>query len=129
MPPAASPSPTRASPPSWTRRSSSSRPVAEPRTPVAAHPGRNWARVRRTGLPYLLLLPAVVFELLVHVVPMLTGIFMSFKHLTEFFIRNWGAAPAAGWDNYRFALDFNGAIGRQLLQSFWTTCAFTVLTV
>ncbi|WP_042364743.1 carbohydrate ABC transporter permease [Streptacidiphilus neutrinimicus] len=103
--------------------------MAEARTPAPARPSRSWARVRRAGLPYLLLLPAVLFELLVHVVPMLTGIYMSFKHLTEFFIRNWSAAPAAGIDNYRFALDFNGAIGRQLLQSFWTTCAFTVLTV
>ncbi|SEM06031.1 carbohydrate ABC transporter permease [Streptacidiphilus jiangxiensis] len=102
--------------------------MADARTP-AAHPSRNWARVRRAGLPYLLLLPAVVFELLVHVVPMLTGIYMSFKHLTEFFIRNWSAAPAAGVDNYRFALDFNNAVGKQLLESFWTTCEFTVLTV
>ncbi|MEY9876346.1 multiple sugar transport system permease protein [Streptacidiphilus sp. MAP12-33] len=102
--------------------------MAEARTP-AAHPSRNWARVRRAGLPYLLLLPAVLFELLVHVVPMLVGIYMSFKHLTEFFIRNWGAAPAAGFGNYRFALDFNGAIGKQLLESFGTTCEFTVLTV
>ncbi|WP_408022797.1 carbohydrate ABC transporter permease [Streptacidiphilus fuscans] len=81
------------------------------------------------GLPYLLLLPAVLFELLVHVVPMLVGIFMSFKQLTEFFIRNWTAAPSAGLDNYRFALNFNGAIGSMLLHSFLVTCGFTVLTV
>ncbi len=80
-------------------------------------------------LPYLLLLPAVLFELLVHIVPMVTGIVMSFKQLTEFFIRNWGAAPSAGLANYRFALDFNGAVGKALLQSFLITLAFTVLTV
>ncbi|WP_377268030.1 carbohydrate ABC transporter permease [Peterkaempfera sp. SMS 1(5)a] len=97
--------------------------------PPPVPPWRSWVRVRRAGLPYLLLLPAVCFELLVHVVPMLVGIFMSFKQLTQFFIRNWGAAPGAGLNNYRFALDFNGAIGRTLLHSFWVTCAFTVLTV
>jgi multiple sugar transport system permease protein len=88
-----------------------------------------WRRVQRAGLPYLLLLPAIVFELLVHVVPMLIGIFMSFKRLTQFFIRNWTAAPSVGLDNYHFALDVNGVIGQQLLHSFWITCAFTVLTV
>jgi multiple sugar transport system permease protein len=98
-------------------------------SPPRASSRRSWARVRRGGLPYLLLLPAVLFELLVHVVPMLVGIFMSFKHLTEFFIRNWSAAPAAGFDNYRFALDFNSAVGRNLLHSFEVTCGFTALTV
>ncbi len=70
-----------------------------------------------------------MFELLVHVVPMLVGIYMSFKQLTVFFIRNWSAAPDAGLTNYRFALDFHSAVGRQLLSSFWVTCSFTVLTV
>ncbi|MEZ0064640.1 multiple sugar transport system permease protein [Streptacidiphilus sp. MAP12-20] len=109
-----------------TARSRASAPRPEP--PSASSP-RSWARIRRAGLPYLLLLPAVLFELLVHVVPMLVGIFMSFKHLTEFFIRNWSAAPGAGFDNYRFALDFNSAVGRNLLHSFEITCGFTVLTV
>lgn len=86
-------------------------------------------RVRRAALPYLLLLPAVVFELLVHVVPMVVGIVMSFKKLTEFFIRDWSSAPGAGFSNYRIALNFNGAVGHQLLQSFWTTCLFTLCVV
>jgi len=98
--------------------------------PAAARPRRwSWARVRRAGLPYLLLLPAVCFELLVHVVPMLVGIWISFKQLTEFFIRNWGAAPSAGLDNYRFALNIDNAVGSALLQSFWTTLSFTLLVV
>ncbi|HET6504114.1 MAG TPA: sugar ABC transporter permease [Amycolatopsis sp.] len=98
--------------------------------PPPARPARRrWQRVGRAGLPYLLLLPAVLFELLVHVVPMLVGIFMSFKQLTQFFIRNWSGAPSAGLDNYRFALDFSNVVGQQLLDSFWITCAFTVLTV
>jgi len=99
-----------------------------PPPPVRRGPSR-WARVRRGGLPYLLLLPAILFELLVHVIPMCVGVFMSFKQLTQFFIRNWTAAPYAGLRNYHFALDFNGAIGKQLLHSFWITCAFTVLVV
>ena len=103
------------------------------RPPAAPAPVRSrrmsWARVRRAGLPYLLLLPAVCFELLVHVIPMLVGIWISFKQLTEFFVRNWGAAPSAGLNNYRFALNFNNAVGSELLHSFWVTLSFTVLVV
>ncbi|NED84308.1 sugar ABC transporter permease, partial [Streptomyces sp. SID11233] len=42
-------------------------------------------RVRRVGLPYLLLLPALLFELLIHMIPMVVGIFMAFKELTQFY--------------------------------------------
>ncbi|WP_328393308.1 sugar ABC transporter permease [Streptomyces sp. NBC_00390] len=86
-------------------------------------------RIRRGGLPYLLLLPAVVLELLVHLIPMAIGILMSFRRLTQFYIRNWSAAPWAGPDNYKFAVDVDAPIGRALLDSFFVTCVFTVLAV
>ncbi|MEZ0493976.1 carbohydrate ABC transporter permease [Kineococcus sp. TBRC 1896] len=77
-------------------------------------------------LPYLLLLPALVFELLVHIVPMLTGIWISGLQLNQFFIRRWLDAPSAGLDNYRVALNFDGAVGEALLNSFVVTFAFTL---
>ncbi|MFE1442679.1 carbohydrate ABC transporter permease [Streptomyces sp. NPDC058739] len=86
-------------------------------------------RLRRIGLPYLLLLPALVFELLVHLVPMLMGIVMSFKELTQFYIRDWAAAPWSGLDNFKMAVDFDAPVGEALLRSFWTTCLFTVCSV
>jgi multiple sugar transport system permease protein len=85
----------------------------------------SWARIT----PYLLILPAILLELLIHVVPMGVGIWMSFIRLTQFFITNWGAAPFAGLDNYVVALDFDNPLGRQLLQSFGVTLAFTILVV
>ncbi|MFC6081775.1 carbohydrate ABC transporter permease [Sphaerisporangium aureirubrum] len=88
-----------------------------------------WARLRRGGLPYLLILPAVLLELLIHVVPMLVGVGMSFLKLTQFFIRNWTAAPFAGLDNYRVAVDFDSAVGRSLLHSFTVTVVFTAIAV
>lgn len=86
---------------------------------------------RRPGvwIPYALLAPAVIFELLIHIIPMLTGIWMSFVKLTRFYIANWSAAPFAGLKNFSMALDFNRAVGKDLLQSFLVTCAFTVLVV
>ncbi|HZG03057.1 MAG TPA: sugar ABC transporter permease [Streptomyces sp.] len=86
-------------------------------------------RLRRAGLPYLLLLPALVLELLVHLVPMVVGTAMSFKELTQFHIRNWGAAPWSGLGNYDVAVDFDAPVGQALLHSFLVTCQFTVLSV
>jgi multiple sugar transport system permease protein len=88
-----------------------------------------WARLRRLGLPYLFLLPALLCELLVHLIPMIVGVVMSFKELTEFYIRNWTNAPAAGLGNYRIVVNFSGAIGHELLDSFFTTCVYTACVV
>lgn len=79
--------------------------------------------------PYLLVLPAVLLELLIHIVPMLVGIWMSFVQLTQFYIRDWTTAPWAGFGNYRIALDANSPIGRDLLHSFTITIAYTVIVV
>ena len=98
-------------------------------TPTRPATGRT--RRRRSGwwLPYVLLAPAVVLEIFIHVVPMLTGIYMSFLKLTKFFISNWSGAPFAGLHNYQLGLDFNGAVGKALLHSFLVTCAYTVVVV
>ncbi|QNE33784.1 carbohydrate ABC transporter permease [Leifsonia shinshuensis] len=80
-------------------------------------------------LPLVLLAPAIIFELLIHVIPMLTGIWISFLQLTKFFIANWSEAPFVGLKNYQVALDFNTSIGAGLLTSFLITCGFTILVV
>ncbi|MFE9236470.1 carbohydrate ABC transporter permease [Streptomyces sp. NPDC007007] len=86
-------------------------------------------RIRQGGLPYLLLLPAVLLELLIHIIPMVIGIVMSFRQLTQFFIRDWGAAPWSGLDNYKIAVDIDAPIGEALLHSFFVTCVFTFFSV
>ncbi|MDJ0383104.1 sugar ABC transporter permease [Streptomyces sp. G-G2] len=90
---------------------------------------RRTGRLRRTALPYLLLLPALLMELLIHLVPMVMGILMSFRQLTQFFIRDWSRAPWTGFDNYSLAVDVNAPVGEALLRSFLTTCEFTLLSV
>jgi multiple sugar transport system permease protein len=89
-------------------------------------------RRRRTvgkWIPFALIAPAVLLELLIHIVPMLVGIWMSFIKLTQFFIANWAAAPFAGLDNYTISLDFSQAQGQALLTSFLETCVYTVFVV
>lgn len=91
----------------------------------ARRPGRR----RRIALPYLLLLPALLLELLIHLIPMAMGIVASFRELTQFHIRDWTNAPWAGFDNYDLAVDVNRPVGEALLGSFLTTCLFTLLSV
>lgn len=95
--------------------------------PASFRPGRrfSWGRVT----PYLLILPAILFELLVHVIPMIVGVWMSFIQLTQFYITNWLEAPFVGFNNFRIALDFANPLGQQLAQSFGITLVFTILTV
>ncbi|RSM55955.1 ABC transporter permease [Amycolatopsis sp. WAC 01376] len=102
-----------------------------PAVKAAGAPGPHRVRRkrRRVALPYLLLLPAILLELLVHVIPMIAGLVMSFFKLTQFSIRDFTSAPAAGLDNYEFVLDFNSAAGKALLGSFWISVLYTVLSV
>lgn len=84
-----------------------------------------WKRIT----PYLLILPAIAFELLVHVVPMFVGIWMSFIRLTQQYLSDWQHAPFAGLANYGKAVDFGNVLGHQLASSFGVTLAFTVLVI
>jgi multiple sugar transport system permease protein len=102
-----------------------------PRTADAAPaaPPKRRRRPKGWWLPLVLLAPAIVFELLIHVIPMLTGIWISFLQLTKFYIANWGAAPFVGLKNYTVALDVNTSIGKGLFASFFITVGFTILVV
>jgi multiple sugar transport system permease protein len=80
-------------------------------------------------VPYLMVLPAILLELLVHIIPMLVGIWMSFVELTQFYISNWASAPWAGLGNYKIALDVHSPIGSDLLHSFAITVVYTVIVV
>ncbi|MEU9798911.1 sugar ABC transporter permease [Streptomyces sp. NPDC051000] len=114
---------TTTAPPRTGRRTvRKNRPGVAPRT-------RRSGRLRRISLPYLLLLPALVLELLVHLIPMVIGIVVSFKELTQFYLRDWGNAPWAGLDNYSLTVDFDAPVGEALLSSFFTTCLFTFFSV
>ncbi|MGZ0202469.1 carbohydrate ABC transporter permease [Streptomyces sp. RM1] len=97
--------------------------------PTARRPRRRTGRTHRALLPYLLLLPALLLELLVHLVPMVIGVMMSFKELVQIYIRDWSSAPWAGLGNYRMTVDFDAPVGAALLHSFLVTVGFTLLSV
>lgn len=108
-----------------TRGVSAKADTARPASPRAPR----FVRLRRGGLPYLLCLPAILLELLVHVVPMLVGIVMSFFKLTQLYLRNWQNAPFGGLDNYKVSLQLDNAVGASLIRSFLLSVAFAVLSV
>jgi multiple sugar transport system permease protein len=99
------------------------------RSETAPAPPRRTRHVSRRVLPYLFLLPALLLELGIHLVPMVVGVWMSTRELTQFYIRDWSTAPAAGLENYRVAVDLDAPVGAELLHSFWVTLAYTVLSV
>jgi multiple sugar transport system permease protein len=76
-----------------------------------------------------LLAPAVVLMVLVHLLPMLGGFYLSFKNLNVFTFSRLFNAPWAGLDNYRAILfdadnplrsGFTGAVQNTLVYTFWT---------
>jgi multiple sugar transport system permease protein len=103
-------------------KSSSRRPQRSGRSGEHGHHSKRW-------LPYALIAPAVVFELLIHFTPMVTGIWISFLRLTNASIANWSTAPFAGIANYQVAVSTTNAQGLALAQSFGITAGFTVIVV
>lgn len=105
------------------------RPAGRPARDGTQGRPRKRRRLNRSYLPYLLLAPAIVLELGIHVVPMLVGVWMSLLELTQFHIRDWSTAPFAGLQNYRVTFDVDSATGKDLLHSFWVTVLYTVASV
>jgi multiple sugar transport system permease protein len=101
----------------------------KPAAATAAPPPARPRRRRRELLPYLLLIPAVLLELLIHIIPMLAGVGISLLQLTEMYLSNWSAAPFAGASNYAIAVNLHGATGQALLHSFWVTLLYTLLVL
>jgi multiple sugar transport system permease protein len=80
-------------------------------------------------LPYGLILPAAVLELLIHIIPTGMGVWMAFRGLTQLTIANWTSAPSVGLANFRAGLNPDGPIGSALYSSIARTCYYTVLVV
>ncbi len=95
--------------------------------PTGNKPSR--PQINKRLIPYLFIAPAVIFEFIIHILPMLVGIAISLIGLTLFYIHYWTQAPFIGLQNYKVALNFTGAAGSALLSSFLITVAYTLLVV
>lgn len=83
----------------------------------------------RRHLPYLYVLPLILSMLLVHLTPMLSGIYTSFHRVDMFTIRRWFQAPFIGLDNYLRALDIFGESGQSFLNSVWVTLGYILVSL
>jgi multiple sugar transport system permease protein len=104
---------------------SSPRRAPHRRSPRSSKRAVRWSK----ATPYLLLIPAIIFELIVHIGPMIVGLWMSLIQLTQFYITNWSAAPFVGLNNFAVLVNFNSVVGKTLLNSFVVTLLFTILVV
>src|SRR5215207_4478563 len=103
---------------------------APPRRRRPGLPRRRVARWRRHRLAYGLIAPAVVFMVLVHLLPMLGGLYLSFKKLNTFtFSQLWGA-PWNGLENYRSILfDAENPLHSGFFEAVGNTVQYTFFTV
>ncbi|WP_404286933.1 carbohydrate ABC transporter permease [Glutamicibacter arilaitensis] len=86
--------------------------------------------IRRGRLfPYALIGPAAFLELLIHIIPMILGVWIAFLSLTQFSIANWVTAPFIGLQNFTTALNPDGPIGSQFFDALGRTLVFTILVV
>ncbi|WP_198663367.1 carbohydrate ABC transporter permease [Jiangella endophytica] len=83
----------------------------------------------RRWLPYALIGPALVVELVVHVVPMALGIWFSLTGLDRSTIGDWTGAPFVGLRNLRTGLDPAGPIGAELWATLARTAIFAIIVV
>lgn len=96
------------------------------RPPPGVRPARS---NRGSRLAYLLILPAVVAELLVHLIPMALGVWIAFTSLNQVNLRRWVEAPFVGLTNFIAGLSPDGPIGSELFASFGRTALYVVIVL
>ena len=79
-------------------------------------------RKRRERFAIKILMPAIMLSTLVHFIPTIWGVYISFRKLNVFYIRNWLAAPFVGFENYRRAVSSLSGV-------FWTSAWYTLIFV
>lgn len=80
-------------------------------------------------LPYVLVLPAFIAELAIHIIPMLLGIWIAFLNLNQLSIRNWISADFVGFTNFINGLNPAGAIGSEFFGTLARTVVYTAIVL
>lgn len=102
----------------------------------ATRPGKGAERrsgrasgLRGWRLPYLLITPALVGTLFVHVIPIIWGVFISFRDLDIYTLANWRAAPFIGLRNYLEALNLADPDGLLFMRSIANIVYYSAITI
>lgn len=83
----------------------------------------------RNPLPYALITPAALLELLIHIGPMVLGIWVAFISLNQLNLANWLNAPFVGLQNFVNGLNPDSTIGQAFFSTLGRTLLYTVLVV
>ncbi|UPM42973.1 carbohydrate ABC transporter permease [Halocatena salina] len=76
-----------------------------------------------TSFAYWLLLPALAMMFVIHFIPIVWGVIISFMRVDAEYITDWTQAPFIGVEHYLAIFDMNTAVG----SSFWTALRQTFL--
>lgn len=79
-------------------------PVPKAQPQRSKQPGAFAREWRQNGLAYKMVAPAAIFMVLVHLIPMFQGIYMSFLKLNQFTLRQFLSAEFIGLANYHAVL-------------------------
>lgn len=77
---------------------------------------------------WALLLPAIICEAAVYLVPIATGIYTSFTRVNQFTIRDWFHAPFVGFQNFTSVLS-SSVISGPVIHSFLVSVRYVVCVV
>jgi multiple sugar transport system permease protein len=107
--------------------------MTAPRTSAVPRPGRRVrfaAAWRRNRFAYALVAPAIVFMLLVHLVPTGAGVYLAFLRLNTFTLSLLFHAPWIGLQNFRDILfDAQNPLHSGFVGAAWNTLEYTAWTV
>src|SRR5215208_4361431 len=102
-------------------------PLGPPDHAAPVPPSRSW---RGTGFAWALVAPALIFMVVVHLIPTLAGIYLGFLRLNTFTLPQLFAAPWNGLENYRAVLfDSANPLHSGFLGAARNTAIYTAVTV
>jgi len=79
-------------------------------------------KARNALFAYRLLIPAIILTFFVHIIPTIWGVYISFRGLNVYYIRDWTQAPFVGFANYTRALSSIQGV-------FWSSLSYTLIFV
>lgn len=90
---------------------------------------RSLRKRSRDTLPYRLILPAAIAMLLIHFLPTVIGVVMSFTDFSSSALREWSKAEFVGLDNYADILFGNPIQTEKFLQSALASLVYAVCSI
>ncbi|UVJ40154.1 carbohydrate ABC transporter permease [Arthrobacter sp. CJ23] len=98
-----------------------------PAVPAVGQPALR--KIKKSKLAYWLITPAGILELLIHIGPMLLGIWIAFISLNQLNLTNWLNAPFVGLQNFVNGLNPESTIGQAFFSTLGRTLLYTVVVV